>query len=140
MLQLADTSIRMYRKKNGQVSLRLHSYMMIHTKDQKFLLSAYLNQFDCSLTLESGEQGLLDDYGYTYNCLYKMEYMVHELWASGSTSMEKMTDTVGRLKIEYRLFSHPGQGSPEVIERVVPVLVRGPWKQRYSSIETYIND
>ena len=133
MLQLADTSIRLYRKKNGFVSVRLHSYIMIHSKGQGFLLSGYLNQFDCSVTLDSGEHVLLDDYGYTYNCLYKMEHMIHELWASGSTALEKMNDTAGLLRVEYRLFSYLGQGSPDVIERVVPVLARGPWAQRASS-------
>ncbi|MFV2058726.1 MAG: hypothetical protein ACC707_19865 [Thiohalomonadales bacterium] len=92
-----------------------------------------MNQFDCSVTLENGEYVPLDDYGYTYDCLYKMDYMVHELWASGSTKIEVLKDTVGLLRIEYRLFSHPGQGSPEVIERVVPVLARGVLAQRYAS-------
>ena len=133
MLRLADTSIRLYRKKDGSVSVRLHSYIMIHAKDQGFLLSAYLNQFDCSVTLESGEHVFLNDYRYTYRCLYKMDHMIHELWASGQTMLEKMEDTAGFLRIEYRLFSYPGQGSPDVIEQVVPVLARGPWAQRYSS-------
>jgi len=106
---------------------------MIHAKDQGFLLSAYLNQFDCCVTLESGEHVLLNDYQYTYRCLYKMDHMIHELWASGLTTLEKMEDTAGLLRIEYRLFSCPGQGSHDVIEQVVPVLARGPWTQRYSS-------
>ena len=115
------------------MSVRWHSYLMFHAKGQGFRLSAYLNQFDCSVTLESGEYVRLDDYGHTYDCLYRMDHMVHELWASGSTEMEVIKDTVGLLRIEYHLFSHPGQGSPDVIERVVPVLARGVRAQRYSS-------
>jgi hypothetical protein len=130
MLQLADTSIRLYRKKNGLVSVRLHSYLMIYAKKQGFSLPAYLNQFDCSLTFESGECVLLDDYSYTVNCFYKMGHMIHELWASGTMELETMTTTAGLLRIEYRIFSHPGQGEADVFERVVPVLPRGPYRQR----------
>jgi hypothetical protein len=106
---------------------------MIHAKGQGFLLSAYLNHFDCRVTLDSGEYIDLKDYTYTYNCLYKMEHMIHELWASGTANLETIKDTAGLLRIEYRLFSHPGQGSPSLIEQVVPVLARGPRGQRHSA-------
>jgi hypothetical protein len=107
---------------------------MIHAKGHGFRLSAYLNQFDCSVTLESSDYVLLDDYRYTYDCLYVMDSMIYELWASGVTAMEKIKNTAGLLRIEYRLFSHPGQGSPDTIEQVVPVLARGPWARRYSDV------
>jgi hypothetical protein len=54
MLSLADTSIRMYRKKNGLVSLRLKSYLLIHT-GASFSLTAYLRKLSCQLTLSSGQ-------------------------------------------------------------------------------------
>jgi len=133
MIQLSDTSIRLYRKKNGSVSARLHSYIMIHAKGKGFRLSTYLNQFDCKLTLSSGQEIPMDEYSYTEACLYEMDHMVYELWMSGIVELEKIEDTVGRLHIEYRLFSSKGQGSPEVIDCVVPVLARGVFSQRYSS-------
>lgn len=61
MLQIADTSIRLYRKRDGSVSVRWHSYLVLHAKGRGFRLSAYLNQFDCSVTLESGEYVPMDD-------------------------------------------------------------------------------
>lgn len=106
---------------------------MVHAKGQGFRLSAYLNQFDCSVTLESGEHIALADYGFTYDCLFKLDHMIHELWASGTTRLEKMRNTAGLLRLEYRLFSHRGQGAPDTIEQVVPILARGPVGQRYSS-------
>lgn len=133
MLRLADTSIKLYRKMDGSVTCRLHSYIMVHVRGHGFRLSAYLNQFDCSVTLESGEYIALNEYGYTYECLYKLDHMIHELWASGVTRMEKLVNTAGLLRIEYRLFSHPGQGAPDTMEQIIPVLARGPWAQRYSS-------
>lgn len=133
MLRLADTSIRLYRKKDWSVAVRLHSYLMIHCKGGTgFRLSAYLNQFDCSVTLEDGQRVQLNDYSYTYDCLYRMEHMIHEFWASGTVHMESIRDGAALLQIEYRLFSFPGQGNPEHIELVVPVLARGVHAQRWA--------
>lgn len=133
MLRLADTSVRLYRKKDWSVAVRLRSYLMIHCKGGTgFRLSAYLNQFDCSVTLEDGQRVQLNDYSYTYDCLYRMEYMIHEFWASGTAHMESIRDGAALLQIEYRLFSFPGQGNPEHIELVVPVLARGVHAQRWA--------
>lgn len=129
-LRLSDTSVRLYRKRDGSVSVRLHSYLMIHCKGGGFRLSAYLNTFVCSLTLDTGQVVSLDDYTYTDDCLYRMDHMIHEFWASGTTALDIIRNGAGRLHIEYRLFSYEGQGSPSIIEEVVPVLARGAWTQR----------
>ena len=131
MLRLADTTIRLYRKKDWSVAVRLTSHLMIHAKGGcGFRLSAYLNQFDCSVTFEDGQCVLLDDYSYTYDCLYRMEHMIHEFWATGRAEMDNIRNGAAVLKIEYRLFSFPGQGDPDRIELVVPVLARGLVSQR----------
>lgn len=131
-IRLADTSVRLYRKRDGSVSVKLHSYLMIHCKGNGFRLSAYLNKFDCSLTLASGEVVPLAEYSYTDDCLYRMDHMIHEFWASGAVSIETIKDTAGILRIEYRLFSYEGQGAPSIIEQVVPVLARGIRAQRWA--------
>jgi hypothetical protein len=131
-MRLADTSIRLYRKRDGSVSVKLHSYLMIHCKGHGFRLSAYLNKFDCTLTLASGEVVLLDEYSYTDDCLYRMDHMIHEFWASGVVSLETIKDTAGLLHIEYRLFSFEGHGAPSIIEQVVPVLARGVHAKRWA--------
>lgn len=133
LLDLSDTTIKLYRKMDGSVSVKLNSHLMIHTKGQGFCLSTYLNQLDCSLTLDTGEEILLDEYQYSLGCIHKMGYMIHTFNASGKTKMEVINDGAGLLKIEYRLFSYPGQSSPDVIAKVVPVLARGPSSQRNSS-------
>jgi hypothetical protein len=119
-LRLADTSVRLYPKRDGSVSVRLRSYLMIHSKGGGFRLSTYLNKLECSLTLATGEVVSLEDYSYTYDCLYKMDHMIHEFWASGTTKMETIKNSAGLLRIEYRLFSYEGQGNPSIIEEVVP--------------------
>lgn len=131
MIRLADTSVRLYRRRDWSVSLRLHSYLMIHCKGTGFRLSAYLNRFDCSLTLESGETVEMNDHSYTDSCLHKMDHMIHEFWASGRTTMESIQDGAARLRIVYRLFSFEGQGDPVVIDMVVPVLARGICRERW---------
>lgn len=95
-----------------------------------FRLSAYLNQFDCAVTFEDGQKVTLDEYSYTYDCLYRMDHMIHEFWAFGTAHMESVHDSAALLQIDYRLFSYPGQGDPDRIELVVPVLARGMYSQR----------
>jgi len=117
MLRLADTSIRLYRKRDRSVAVHLHSYFMIHCKGgQGFRLSAYLNQFDCVVTFEDGQRIPLNDYSYTDDCLFQMDHMIHEFWASGRAEIESIRDGAAILQIEYRLFSFPGQGSPDKME------------------------
>lgn len=132
MLKLADTSIRLYRKKDGTVSVRWKSFLIIHAK-QGFRLSAYLSRFDCSVTFSGGMTVKFDDISYTEECLYEMEHMVHEIWAAGTASLDIIKNTVGVLRVEYRLFSFDGQGEPSVIEQVVPIVGRGTAEQRFGA-------
>lgn len=133
MLRFADTSIRLYRKRDWSVAVRLHSFLMVHCKSHcGFRLSAYLNQFHCSVTFEDGQQVPLDDYSYTYDCIHRMDHMIHEFWAVGAARMESISDGAALLQVEYRLFSFPGQGAPERIELVVPVLARGRRADRWA--------
>ena len=127
MLRLADTSIRLYRRKDQTVSVRLRSHIMIHAKEGGgFRLSTHLNHFDCSVTFESGQQAALNDYSFTYDCLYRMDHMIHEFWASGIVHLESIFDGAARLQINYRLFS-----LPERLDIVVPVLARGAKADRF---------
>lgn len=132
MLRLADTSIRLYGKKDGAVSVRWKSYLMIHT-NLGFRLSTYLNKFECSVALADGPIVRFDEVSYTDDCIYKMDHMIHELWAAGSTPLGVIKDAAGLLRVEYRLFSFDGQGEPSVIEQVVPVLARGTTEQRFGT-------
>lgn len=133
MLRLADTSIRLYRKKDGTVSVRWRSFLMIHT-NIGFRLSAYLNKLECSVVIGDGPIVNFDQVAYSEDCTYKLGHMVHDIWASGSTPLGVMEDTtVGVLRVEYRLFSFDGQGDPSVIEQVVPVVARGSAEQRFGA-------
>lgn len=133
MLRLADTSIRLYRKKDGTVSVRWRSFLMIHT-NVSFRLSAYLNKLECSLTIADGPTVNFDEVAYSDNCIYGLDHMVYDIWASGTTPLEVMRDTtIGILRVEYLLFSFGGQDEPSVIELVVPVVARGSAEQRFGA-------
>lgn len=132
MLRFADTSIRLYRRRDWSVSVKLHSYLMIHCKGQGFHLTTYLNRLDLSLTLASGDVVQLDEYSFTDNCIFEMNHMIHEFWASGVCQQKSLQDGAARLRVVYRLFSYDGQGNPDEIDLVVPVLARGIRVQRWA--------
>ena len=113
---------------------------MIHCKGgHGFKLSAYLNKLEGSITLDTGECIIFDELSFTESCLYRMDHMIHEFWASGATNMGTIKDGAGLLRFEYRLFSFDGQGSPSIIETIVPVLARGVRSQRWAANNIYSN-
>jgi hypothetical protein len=133
VLRLSDTSVRLYRKKDWSVSVRLRSYLMIHIKrGNGFNLGTYLNQMDCTLTFEDGRMIQLDEYSYGYDCTFSMKHMIYDFHASGIVQMDSIKDGAALLEIKYRLFSSPGQGEPDQIKLVVPVLARGEYAKRWS--------
>src|SRR5262245_48733897 len=104
MLRLADTSIRLYRKKNGRVSFRLRSYLMVDT-DVGFKLSAYLKDISCHLTLNSGRIIDFQDVSYSDSVLCKFENntMVHDFWAHGVGNMPVIKNGIAALRVDYRI-------------------------------------
>jgi hypothetical protein len=99
---------------------------MIHCKGKRgFRLGSYLNQLDAKVTLQDGQTVLLDEYSFTDAPIFQMDHMIHEFWAVGSANLDSLQDGAARLQIEYRLFSFPGQGDPDCIDLIVPVLARG---------------
>lgn len=125
-MRLSDTTFRMYRKGDGRVSFRLHSRLMILSKDVGFRLSAYLSHFEGLLTLDSGLVVPMDYLGFTDDCMHRMDTMVHEFWASGEAELDEMRETVGLFRLQYAIFHHPSMGPPDAIELLVPVVPRGP--------------
>ena len=126
MLRLADTSVRLYRRKDGRVSLRLRSYLMVDT-DAGFRLSSYLKDISCQLTLPTGEVILFDRVAFTdvLTCKYEINTMVHDFWASAIADLPTIKDRVGTLRVDYHLSftGHPCE-TPTFFELVVPLIKR----------------
>ncbi len=133
MLRLADTSIRLYRRRDWSVAVRLRSFLMIRCKGKMgFHLGTYLNQLDATVTLQDGQIVPLDEYGLTDVPIVQMDYMIHEFWAVGTAHLETIEDGAARLQITYRVFSFPGQGAPDRIDTIAPVLARGLRAERWA--------
>lgn len=133
MLRLADTSIRMYRRKDGRVSLRLKSYLLVES-DVGFRLSAYLRSISCRLKFASGEEIEFDEVAYTEDteAEYKLNTMVHGFWASAVTDMETIRNTVAKFRMDYHLsFTGHETETAESFEAIVPLVKRstvyGAW-------------
>lgn len=126
MIRLADTAIRLYRRKDGRVSLRLRSYLMVKT-NCTFRLSAYLKAISCSLKLPNRDSVVFDEVGYADPtwCNYELETMVHEFWASTVTDMPVLEDRLGTLRLDYHLnfTGHPYE-EPAFFEVIVPLVKR----------------
>jgi hypothetical protein len=106
---------------------------MIHCKGKRgFRLATYLNQLDATVTLQDGQIVPLDEYSFTDAPVFQMDHMIHQFWAVGTASLDSLQDGAARLQIEYRVFSFPGQGNPDRIDLIVPVLARGLRAERWA--------
>ena len=127
MLRLADTSIRMYRRKDGRVSLRLLSYLMVNAMGSGFRLSTYIRNLNCQVTFPDGRIVELDDVGWGYDmeCEIEMDTMVHKFSAAGITDMDMISDGVALLRMDYTISftGHPSE-KPGFFEAVVPMIAR----------------
>lgn len=124
-LRLSDTTVRMYRKKNGEVSYRLKSFLLVETT-ATFNLCAYLRDITASLTLPDNDTVQME-VGITYHTQMdcRLNTMTHELWASGNNFQKKMRDCLGKLRIDYHLSftGHPTE-EPAYFENIVPIVVK----------------
>jgi len=125
MIELSDTSVRLYRKKDGRVSVKLRSYLLV-TTNVGFSLSAYLRSISLHLKLASGEELKFDEVSFACDVeCYAMETMVHDLSGSGILEIDKIESTVGRLTLNYHLsFTGHDTEEPASISYIVPVIKR----------------
>jgi len=126
MLRLADTSIRMYRRKDGRVSLKLRSYLLVESK-VGFRLSAYLRSIACHLRFASGEEVEFDEVAFTEEteAEYELDTMVHGFWAVGVADMATIRNTVARFRMDYRLSFTGCETEPlQCFEAIVPLVRR----------------
>lgn len=127
MLRLADTSVRMYRRKDGRVSLRLKSYLLV-TSNVSFRLSAYLRSISCHLRFASGQEIEFDEVAYTEDAEaeYKLNTLVHGFWASGVTDIGTIRNTVATFRMDYRIsFTGHEYETARSFQAIVPLVKRG---------------
>lgn len=124
MLRLADSSVKIYRKRDGRLSLRLRSYLMVAT-NTGFRLSAYLRSISGRLEFPGGEAVELDDISFTDDCRYELETMIHGFCASAVTSLPVLKYKAARLVFDYHISftGHPCE-EPASISLIVPLVNR----------------
>lgn len=126
MLRLSDTSVKAYKKRNGNISLHLNSHLMVISKDKLgYSLTHYLKDIRCYLTLENGEKIELEDISISVDCIYGFETMVHSFKAATVTNYKNNIGEVGLLELYYHIsfVSHPSE-EPEQFELSVPIIKR----------------
>lgn len=126
MLRLSDTSVKAYKKRNGNISLHLNSHLMAISKDMSgYRLTHYLKDIRCYLTLENKEKIELEDISISVNCIYGFETMVYSFRASTVTRYKKITGRVGLLELYYHIsFAGHQSEEPEQFELAVPIIKR----------------
>lgn len=114
----------MYRRKDGRVSFKLRSYLMVKS-NIRFSLSAYLRKISCRLTLVCGRvvefKGIW--YGVGIVGEHALNTMVHRFGASAVADMDVIRDSVGTFRMDYLLSftGHPDEKST-FFEIVVPLI------------------
>lgn len=127
MLRLADTTVRLYRKRDGRASYHLRSYLLVDA-NAGFRLSAYLKSISCRLTWTSGDIVQFDDIGFTEDVIlkYELNTLVHRFHATAFGEMPRRQNGLGTLRLDYHV-SFTGHPSEEAkwFEVVVPIVGRG---------------
>ena len=128
---LADTSVRVFSRKDGRSAVRLRSYLMIPVRPPGFRLSAHLRDTRMNLEFSSGHVIEFESVSWSEDSRYELDVMMHDLWAVFIGDVGKVRDGVGRLWLDYHISftGHPSE-EPGRFEALVPVLDRSwkPWR------------
>lgn len=125
VIRLADTTVRMYRRKDGLVSFRVKGYLML-CSGVSFSLTAYLKWIMFELTLPSGDVVPMEvSVSERREAPHLLDTLVHGFSAQGTGLVAEMRNTVGTLRIHYHFefTGHPVEGRDH-FDVIVPVIVR----------------
>ncbi|MFZ1036549.1 MAG: hypothetical protein WAU61_11680 [Smithella sp.] len=126
MLDLADSSIRAYKKGNGNISLHLRSYLLVRT-NATFSLSHYMKNIDCKLILLDRTEIDFDyiSYSVAIICEYAFQTMAHNFQASTITNLTNIEQSLGVLKVNYHIsFTGHLFEKSRSFEKIVPIIKR----------------
>lgn len=125
-LRLADTSVRLFRKRDGRAAYHLRSYLLVNTS-VGFRLSAYLKSISARLTWASGEQVAFDEITFSDDLAlrHELQTMAHRFDATAVSPVPKRKSGLATLRLDYHLSftGHPSE-TPKHSELVVPVIDR----------------
>lgn len=124
MIELADTTVRAYRKKSGFISLHLRSYLLIHT-DIGFRLSAYLKDIRCWITLPGRKEHAFDwvSVSEATECEPDRGIMAHSFHTYTVVPVRTLPRCIAELRLMYHIsFTGHDTEEPESLKRKVLVI------------------
>ena len=125
-IDLADSTFRAYRRRDGDISLHLRGYLLVHT-DAGFRLGAYLKAIKCWIKLPGRKEEEFDSVGFSECtvCKYDQSIMLHDLWISTVIRPTCIGPCVADFRMMYHIsFTGHRTEEPEFIYRKVPVIPR----------------
>jgi hypothetical protein len=126
MFELVDGTFRAYKKKNGNISLHLKTYLLVYT-NLGFRLSAYLKDLNGWLKLPRQNEIEIEQISYSdaLVCSYTNDTMVHHFWLSTVLTEKDIKPCVADLRIMLHLsFTGHSYEKPKYLTKkvfVVPV-------------------
>jgi hypothetical protein len=126
MIELADTTIRAYRKKSGFISLHLSTFLLVHT-NVGFRLGAYLRDIRCWITLPGRKEYAFDWVSFSEAPVCRLDrgIMAHNLSVGTILPTRKMRRCIAGFRMMYHIsFTGHEAEEPETIKRKVMVVPR----------------
>lgn len=109
-IQLSSYEFRTYRKRDGRISLRHRSYLLVPTNGS-FSLSTYLAKITAQLTLPDSTEVEIEEITFSDAVQFKYdgETMVHLFRFSHVTARTEILPGLGHLRIgyEFQFAGHP---------------------------------
>ena len=126
MFEIVDGTFRAYKKKNGNISLHLRTYLLVHT-NAGFRLSTYLMNLKAWLKLPQKNEIEIDDISFSEAvvCKYTNDIMVHDFWLSTVLMEQAIKPCVADLRIMLQLsFTRDPYEKPEYLTKKVIISPR----------------
>ena len=124
MIELADTTIRAYKKKNGFISLHLRSFLLVHT-NVGFRLAAYLKDIRCWIALPGRNEQAFDwvSVSEAPACKVDQGIMAHDLWLWTIIRTRSLRRCIADFRMMYHIsFTGHETEEPETVKRKVMVV------------------
>ena len=121
MFEVVDGTFRAYKKKNGNISLHLRTYLLVYT-NLGFRLNAYLKDLKGWLKLPDKNEIEIDKISYSQAvvCKYSNDIMAHDFWLSTVLNENIIKPCIADLRLMFHLSftGHPYE-EPEYLTKKV---------------------